>query len=130
MGSAFENYMRGTAPIDPLSAVAFGHKVPDAEPETWARDYHSMSYPERAILRVFEYVKNRLEKTDNTPFEVADVYVVSFTYILGGWKAMVSTKLPDGMYYEVTYNSLKRETYLDAYKKFDNICLPDDEETP
>ena len=36
------------------------------------------------------------------------------------WKALVSTTLPDGMYYEVTYNGDKKEVYLDAYKKFEN----------
>lgn len=30
------------------------------------------------------------------------------------------TTLPDGMYYEVTYNGDKKEVYLDAYKKFEN----------
>ena len=28
------------------------------------------------------------------------------------------------MYYEVTHNVAKSETYLDAYKKFDNVCFP------
>ena len=35
---------------------------------------------------------------------------------------MVSTNLPDGMYYEVTYNGDKKEIYLDAYKKFENVA--------
>lgn len=71
------------------------------------------------------YIKSRLEKTDPTP--EYDVYVVWFAYVLGGWKALVSTTLPDQMYYEVTYNKEKKETYLDAYKKFDNICIPDED---
>ena len=32
-------------------------------------------------------------------------------------------KLLDGMYYEVTYNSDKKELYLDVYKKFENRCV-------
>lgn len=28
------------------------------------------------------------------------------------------------MYYELTYNGDKREWYLDAYKKFQNIVIP------
>lgn len=36
----------------------------------------------------------------------------------------ISTTLPDGMYYEVTYNKAKDEFYLDAYKKFENRCIP------
>lgn len=30
----------------------------------------------------------------------------------------------DGMYYEITYNGDKREAYLDAYKKWENKCIP------
>ena len=35
----------------------------------------------------------------------------------------MATTLPDGMYYEVTYNGDKQEWYLDAYKKFENRCI-------
>lgn len=31
----------------------------------------------------------------------------------------------DGMYYEITHNGDKGETYLDAYKKWDNMCIVD-----
>ena len=79
-----------------------------------------------ARREVFKYVSERLEKTDtHVTFTESDVYVVWFTFVLGCWKALVSTKLPDGMYYEVTYNPETRETYLDAYKKWDNVCIPD-----
>jgi hypothetical protein len=83
-----------------------------------------MSRFAKCLALVDAYIKSRLEKTDPVP--EFDVYVVWFCYILGGWKALLSTTLPDGMYYEVTYNYTKRETYLDAYKKFENICIPDD----
>lgn len=74
---------------------------------------------------VFGYVKAHLEKTDtHVTFAEDEVYVVWFCFILGGWKALVSTSLPDGMYYEVTHNVVKNETYLDVYKKFDNVCIP------
>lgn len=73
----------------------------------------------KPIALVDAYIKSKLEKTDPVPdFEI---YIVWFSFILGGWKALVSTSLPDGMYYEVTHSAVKRETYLDAYKKFDNI---------
>lgn len=32
------------------------------------------------------------------------------------------TGLSDGVYYECTYNGDKNEMYLDAYKKFQNVC--------
>lgn len=73
---------------------------------------------------VRSYAESHLDKSDDIPG--FDVYVVWFCYILGGWKALVSTSLLDGMYYEVTYNRNKRETYLDVYKKFDNVVFRDD----
>lgn len=70
--------------------------------------------------------KARLEKTDqHVTFTPADVYVVWFSKTLQNWKALVSTMLPDGMHYEITYNGDASETYLDAYKKFDNVCVKD-----
>ena len=77
---------------------------------------------------VFEYVKARLEKTDtHVTFSEDEVYVVMFTFVLGSYKALLSTTLPDGMYYEVTYNRPREETYLDAYKKFENVVIRDED---
>ena len=42
---------------------------------------------------------------------------------LQNWKFMISSTLPDGMYYELTYNGDKKEWYLDAYKKFENQMI-------
>lgn len=81
---------------------------------------------DKARRLVFEYIKPRLEKTDtHVTFALDEVYVVWFSKALQNWKALVSTTLPDGMYYEATYNGDKGETYIDAYKKFDNVCVPD-----
>lgn len=81
---------------------------------------------EKACRLVFEYIKPRLEKTDkHVTFTADEVYVVWFTFVLGNWKALISTTLPDGMYYEVTANSAEGEIYIDAYKKFDNVTVPD-----
>jgi hypothetical protein len=81
----------------------------------------------RAKTLVYDYVKARLEKTDtHVTFADDEVYVVWYSKVLQNWKALVSTSLPDGMYYEVTYNGDKKETYIDAYKKFDNVCVKDE----
>lgn len=75
---------------------------------------------------VFEHVKKRLEKTDlHVKFETTDVYIVSFTYVLGNYKALVSTTLPDGRYYEVTCNKAKTVIYIDTYLKVDNVEIDD-----
>lgn len=53
------------------------------------------------------------------------VYIVWFAKTLQNWKALLSTTLPDGMYYEVTRNGDRNETYLDAYKKVENVTFRD-----
>lgn len=67
---------------------------------------------------VSSYAQEHLDKSDVVP--PFDVFVVWNAYILGNIKALLSTTLYDGMYYEVTYNKEKGEIYFDAYKKFDN----------
>lgn len=47
---------------------------------------------------------------------VDDVYVVWLNRTLQNNKALLSTTISDGMYYEVTYNGDKNELYFDAYK--------------
>ena len=74
---------------------------------------------------VVEYFNSTVEKTDNVKLTEEDVYIVWFSKTLKNWKALVSTNISDGMYYEITYNGDRRETYLDAYKKWENKCIPD-----
>ena len=69
---------------------------------------------------VLDYVRVHFDVTDNVNVSINDIYVVWFCKTLQNWKALISTTLPDGMYYEVTYNGDKKEIYLDAYKKFEN----------
>ena len=78
----------------------------------------------KVIELVREYVEGHLDKSD--PKQEFEVFVVWQCYILGNLKWLFSTTLPDGMYYEVTYNKAKGEFYLDAYKKFDNKCIKND----
>lgn len=83
-------------------------------------------FQDQARSLVYDYIKARLEKTDtHVEFTPSGVYVVWFAKTLQNWKCLISTTLPDGMYYEVTYNGDKGETYIDAYKKFDNVCIVD-----
>lgn len=78
---------------------------------------------ERSIQLIRSYVDSKLDKSD-PPIDY-DVYVVWFCKTLQNWKALLSTTLPDQMYYEVTHNGDKSETYIDAYKKFENISVGD-----
>ncbi len=90
----------------------------------------STNFPEEARRLVFEHVKKRLEPTDDhVKFTLDEVYVVSFSYVTGGWKAWVSTTLPDGMYYEVTRSSKLPVTYITAYKQWEHETIPDPEQS-
>lgn len=58
---------------------------------------------------------------DHPTFSVDEVYVVWFCYTLGSWKALASTSLPDGRYYEVTYSRDRSIGFVDTYKKTHNV---------
>ena len=79
---------------------------------------------DKAKRLVVEYFNSRVDKTDDVMLKEKDVYIVWFSKTLQNWKALISTTISDGMYYEVTYNKVKDEFYLDAYKKFENRCIP------
>lgn len=70
---------------------------------------------------VKDYAIEHLDKTDEIP--EFNVYVVWSCKTLQNGKALLSTDLKDGMYYECTYNGDKKEIYFDAYKKFENRCI-------
>ena len=70
---------------------------------------------------VRDYTNEHLDKSDEV--QDFDVFVVWSCKTLQNNKALLSTTLYDGMYYELTYNGDKKELYLDAYKKFENKCF-------
>jgi hypothetical protein len=60
------------------------------------------------------------------PLELQDVLVVHFTYILGNWKAVLTTTRPDNRIYEVTHkkeNDGREITYIDTYLKTHSILV-------
>lgn len=72
---------------------------------------------------VADYTNEHLDKSDGKQITTDDVYVVWYCKTLQNWKALASTTLFDGMYYELTLNGDKQELYLDAYKKFENRAI-------
>lgn len=79
----------------------------------------------RALEIVRDYILKHLDKSDTVPeFEV---YTVWKAKALQNWKYLVSSTLYDGMYYELTYNGDKKEWYLDAYKKFENTVISEED---
>lgn len=72
---------------------------------------------------VADYANKHLDKSDGKQITEDDVYIVWMCKTLQNSKALASTTLFDGMYYELTFNGNKNELYVDAYKKFENICI-------
>lgn len=82
---------------------------------------------EKARKIVVDYFNQHAQHTvtDHKQITLDNVFVVWFSKTLQNWKALVSTNVPDGMYYEVTHNGDKNETYVDVYKKWENFCVKD-----
>lgn len=78
----------------------------------------------KLVVKAFN---DRADKTDNFTISTDDVYVVWLSKTLQNNKALLSTTVPDGKYYEVTYNGDKWEFYLDVYVKLVNVCVPREE---
>lgn len=55
----------------------------------------------------------------------SDIYIVWFSKTLQNWKALLSATADDGLYFEVTYNGDKAESYVDTYRKISNIKISD-----
>ena len=101
----------GVARIEPV--------IPESE---W-----KIGSPENYQAKAIRLVKKHIDKgfigySEKPAYEI---YVVWFCKTLQNWKALISTTLPDNVYYEVTYNGDKHETYIDVYVKSRNICIPD-----
>lgn len=83
--------------------------------------FGSQEFIEQSKQIVHDYAVEHMDKTDTVP--PFDVFVVWSCKTLQNHKALLSTTLTDGMYYEITYNGDKKEAYLDAYKKFENCVM-------
>ena len=75
------------------------------------------------IETIVDYFNNRVEITDDMKITEENVFIVWCCKTLQNNKALLSTTVSDGMYYELTYTGDKEELYLDAYKKWENICI-------
>lgn len=70
--------------------------------------------------KAIEIVRNYIERRNYFPD--SELFVVWSCYILKNRKFLIGmTK--GTKYFEVTYNALKNEWYLDVYNKVDNICI-------
>lgn len=78
------------------------------------------NYPAEAVMTLARFLKSQ-----GNEINTVDIYVISFTYVLRSWKAILGTTRVDNMIYEVTYNAEKRVTYVDPYLKTGNFPIPD-----
>lgn len=84
------------------------------------------NYSHKARRLVFAHILatyGQDEKYSGVGFE--DVYVVWFCKTLQNWKALISTTIEDGFYYEVTYDGDRQQTYIDRYSKVTNTTVED-----
>ena len=98
--------------IDPVGRKVTDIKVVDMD------DFQQLC---REIVR--DYTNEHMDKSDSKSITIDDTFIVWSSKSLQNFKALVSTNVSDGMYYELTYNGDKKELYFDAYKKFENKCI-------
>lgn len=53
-----------------------------------------------------------------------DVFIVWYCKTLQNHKALASSPMSGGIYYEVTYNGNRNEIYVDVYRKIDSLRIP------
>lgn len=77
-----------------------------------------------AIEAVVAYFNDQADVTDkNGKISSENVFIVWCCKTLQNNKALLSTTVPDGLYYEFTWNGDKKEAYLDVYKKWKNVLI-------
>lgn len=75
-----------------------------------------------AVQAVVTYFNSQSDRSDSgATITPEDVFIVWMCKTLQNNKALLSTTVHDGMYYEFTWNGDKSEGYLDAYKKWQNV---------
>ena len=77
---------------------------------------------------IIDYFKKHKDATDKEiTMKIEDVFVVWSCKTLQNNKTLLSTRLPDGLYYEITYNGDKHEAYVDVYKKWENFVVKEED---
>lgn len=95
----------------------------------FSSDDEGIDFPHKAKLLVQEKINISGIGTRRgdpiVPIELDEIYVVWFAFVLGNWKAFISTSRPDGRVWEVTHNKAKGESYVDSYLKTHNFRVED-----
>lgn len=91
-------------------------------PTSFTSKEEALDFQDTARAMVVDYINSHHDEHEIT---MDRVYVVWFSKTLENWKALLSTDIPDGRYYELTHNGSKHETYFDVYQKLDNLVVQD-----
>lgn len=70
-----------------------------------------------------EIIRDLYEKNTGIKLNLDQVFLVWFCKALQNWKALVITRTPDSLFYELTYNGDKQEIYVDTYVKQSNEVI-------
>ena len=101
-------------PIEPFPTISLADKNPNR-------------YQDKARHLVLNHYNEHFMPV-GTELHISEVYVTSFTKTLQNWKALIATEVfNDGLYFEVTYNGDKNQSYINTYKKVSNTVVHDTE---
>lgn len=75
------------------------------------------------VETLIDYIRSHLFLADDAVITKDKIYSVWMCKALQNNKGLFATELPDGRYYECTFNGNKRELYVDCYVKTENICV-------
>lgn len=99
--------------------------VKNIETQNECIDCDPEQYQRKAKFLVAESFNTTFLSTSDLKAAPVHFYVVWFAKTLGNWKALISTDLMSGQYWEVTHNGNKDETYVDHYRKVSNRAFSD-----
>lgn len=87
---------------------------------------HSAFAPEDFPLKARKVLQKHLAfQSGANPLPLDGIYIVWFNFTLGNWKALLSTTLQDGKYYELTHRVDSGMVFVDTYVKINNTEVLD-----
>lgn len=80
-----------------------------------------MNWIEEAKDIVREYVESNIDRSN--PNVEYNIFVVWQAKTLQNFKCLIATTMPDGLYFELTYDGDMHRWYLDVYSKIENRVI-------
>jgi Family of unknown function (DUF6275) len=67
---------------------------------------------------------NRRKSSETPLLEIDDIFIVSSFSLLDNWKVTISSNVVKGLIWMVTLDKRRSMTYIEVYKKINNIRIP------